>query len=55
MEIKQQVYKIEISQENEKKVFETDQNLREFFYLLLKIDRRNNLEQYKKIRKNKEK
>ena len=35
-------------QEPENSGFETEQNLREFFYLLLKIDMRNHPELYRK-------
>ncbi len=35
-------------QKSENSKFETEQNLREFFYLLLKIDMRNHPELYRK-------
>ena len=49
MKFKQQVHKIQDYPENKykNKDFETEQNLREFFYLLLKIDMRNHPEYYK--------
>jgi len=50
MKSKQYVHKILDYPENKhkNKDFETEQNLREFFYLLLKIDKRNHPEYYKK-------
>lgn len=56
MKFKQQVHKIQDYPENkyQNKDFETEQNLREFFYLLLKIDKRNHPEYYKKPKNNQE-
>jgi hypothetical protein len=53
MKTEQQVHKMQENVENcnnyQNKGFETEQNLREFFYLLLKIDMRNHPEYYKTI------
>lgn len=58
MKLKQQVHKIQENLDyrnnNLEKGFETEQNLREFFYLLLKIDIRNHPEYYKKPKNNEE-
>jgi len=58
MKLKQQVHKIQENLDNrnnyQNQGFETEQNLREFFYLLLKIDMRNNPEYYKKPKNNEE-
>jgi len=56
MKFKQQVHKIQENLDNrnnyQNQDFETEQNLREFFYLLLKIDMRNHPEYYKKPKNN---
>ncbi len=53
MKLKQQVHKIQENIDNpnnyQNQGFETEQNLREFFYLLLKIDKQNHPEYYKII------
>ena len=58
MKTAQQVHKIQENVDNlnnyREKGFETEQNLREFFYLLLKIDMRNHPEYYNKPKNSKE-
>lgn len=53
MKTAQQVHKMQENIDNcnnyQNKGFESEQNLREFFYLLLKIDMRNHPEYYKSI------
>ena len=55
MKTAQQVHKIQENIDNynnyQNKGFETEQNLREFFYLLLRIDKRNHPEYYQTINK----